>query len=764
MEATADSQEQQQIYHSPGRQQNRTTTITSIRPSPPEPQLEYLQFDLRDHSKHAVGSYSLNEQQVHLERTSAAANFNSTAFEQLEHTQFSSLPNECLSHPTGVHLATQSPMNEGSAQASPTISATSFGCNDTQLALMDIRAEELNFSEIKQVWLVKSWQEILFRAAFVVPIVLLGLLGNSTIIYSMCRFKQIRSKPTNIFILNMALADLLTTIVCPNAALLTDIYQFYVLGAFVCRTEGFIKITCLLVSAYSLIVLSFDWFLSVVKPCRTRIGIKQAWLTLVSIWMISIMMAAPLLFSRVLRERQWKDLVEVWCCELIQYTKYYWVCITLFLIYLPTFVMTIVLIVILAQMDRFEAKLRRSPYIASTASRAGGLSSLSGRSSTSMMRSWSFSTALDTNTANHHQANRHSDTNSGASLTTATNVALVATTIARGPVPNVGRLINSPHNSSISISMKYRRRIVKILFFYLLTSIVCWTPLQFTIIYRHFRSEAVPADWFFELTFFSQLSASLSAAMNPIIFGFLSQPFRHIVVKSWMFRLLDKLLATNTTRGAKTEDGARIVAGEHQMSQMKPPQAVSHNQQRQQQNNHNPDLNLNRNSGFRAPHEQPKLTIGSVERQANSHHASRSSHTFTGHTASRRSTDVTHHYKLRPRSSSIMNHHHHLKHAHHQRLSVQRSNSSMANGAEARQVHSNHSKRVSFKRTSGRKAGASAGVPNLNLDLGLNLKRSSNGFENGAYVNDNEPDNACKQPRENPSNMNGHSSDVAEED
>lgn len=131
----------------------------------------------------------------------------------------------------------------------------------------------------------------------------------------MCRFKPFRSKPTNIFILNMAIADLLTTMVCPTVALFTHIYQFYVLGSFICRFEGFVKVTCLLVSSYSLIVLSSDWLLCVVKPCRTRITIKQSWFALVTIWISSVIMASPLFIWRKLKERQFKDLVEVWCCE-----------------------------------------------------------------------------------------------------------------------------------------------------------------------------------------------------------------------------------------------------------------------------------------------------------------------------------------------------------------------------------------------------------------------------------------------------------------
>lgn len=162
---------------------------------------------------------------------------------------------------------------------------------------------------------------------------------------------------------------------------------------------------------------------------------------------------------------------------MIQYTKYYWVVINFFLIYLPTFFMTIVLVIILAQMDKFEAKLRRSRTTQS--------------------------------------------------------------------------------NSSLTINMNYRRRIVKILFTYLLTSIICWTPLQVFIIYRHFRTQSKAAAWFFELNFFTSLSASLTAATNPIIFGFLSQPFRKVVRKTLMFKFFDKIMTTNSAAAAKNNSHNR---------------------------------------------------------------------------------------------------------------------------------------------------------------------------------------------------------------
>lgn len=217
-------------------------------------------------------------------------------------------------------------------------------------------------------------------------------------------------------------------------------------------------------------------------------------------------------------------------CTEIQYTKYYWVCMTLFLVYLPTCTMIIVLLVILAQMDKFEAKLRRSRQHQQHQKQQQQQGQSSAPSTT-------MTTVMDNSElAGHHQ------------LSSARPASSCSGQL--GQAQATGGQAQVSLKSSLSISIKYRRRIMKILFFYLLTSIVCWTPLQSLIVYRHFRTAAMPADWFFELAFYAQLCASLSAAMNPIIFGFLSEPFRRFVAKSWMFRLFDKVLMRRAAAAA----------------------------------------------------------------------------------------------------------------------------------------------------------------------------------------------------------------------
>lgn len=87
---------------------------------------------------------------------------------------------------------------------------------------------------------------------------------------------------------------------------------------------------------------------------------------------------------------------------------------------------------------------------------------------------------------------------------------------------------------SLNVNMKYRRHIVSILLIYLLVSVVCWAPLNLSIIYRLMTIRKTSfANTFLEFNFFCELAVATSAALNPIIFGFLSRPFRQLMSRFW---------------------------------------------------------------------------------------------------------------------------------------------------------------------------------------------------------------------------------------
>lgn len=118
------------------------------------------------------------------------------------------------------------------------------------------------------------------------------------------------------------------------------------------------------------------------------------------------------------------------------------------------------------------------------------------------------------------------------------------------------------HNSQPPISVRYKKRMLKILFFYLLTSLLCWSPLLFCLVYRVVRKPTEVPQWFYLLIFIATLLSSLSAVLNPIIFGFISQPYREILSNLFRVDFFGKLMCS---KGNPKDASDRRQDDAHQM-------------------------------------------------------------------------------------------------------------------------------------------------------------------------------------------------------
>ena len=77
--------------------------------------------------------------------------------------------------------------------------------------------------------LMKDW-ECALKIGFYIPIWLISFLGNSFVFYLMCTNRFLRTS-INIFIWNLASADLASILLFPWINLCSDLYQMYILGA-----------------------------------------------------------------------------------------------------------------------------------------------------------------------------------------------------------------------------------------------------------------------------------------------------------------------------------------------------------------------------------------------------------------------------------------------------------------------------------------------------------------------------------------------------
>lgn len=186
----------------------------------------------------------------------------------------------------------------------------------------------------------------------------MSLSGNYLILHVLYKFKQTR-KCANIFIGNMAIADLLSTIFLTLPGIATSVHYNYPLGDY-CKYESVLKNWCLVASQLSLITLSADRLKKVLLPFRKSMRLRRALVLCASIWIIAIGVAAPNAAFRTLHHRHWKDFDEIWCGEEKKGVQTYWLTILAILIYVPLLLMLVFYTAILCQMKKYEQRLNDS--------------------------------------------------------------------------------------------------------------------------------------------------------------------------------------------------------------------------------------------------------------------------------------------------------------------------------------------------------------------------------------------------------------------
>ncbi|XP_045476198.1 orexin receptor type 2-like [Harmonia axyridis] len=211
---------------------------------------------------------------------------------------------------------------------------------------------------INEIWTVKPLKRILLDIAVILPVVLIGLAGNFLLIFTLITNKHLQT-PTNLMIGNMALADMLSLLIHPWVYIITyDIFQNYVLGEFVCKTEAALESAILISSVISLSVISYDRLTSIAVN-STALDIRRTKICMVLTWVTGFILSSPQVFLRKYKERQWKDFLETMCGENPIIIKIYWPTIITVLVWIPLSIMIVCYISIFAKLRRFEKVVLR---------------------------------------------------------------------------------------------------------------------------------------------------------------------------------------------------------------------------------------------------------------------------------------------------------------------------------------------------------------------------------------------------------------------
>lgn len=142
---------------------------------------------------------------------------------------------------------------------------------------------------------------------------LLGLIGNLLIVYTVARFQRMRSI-SNVFLASLATADLLIVLLCIPVKFGQLFSYTWTLGEFGCKFILYIQHVSMICSVLNLTFLSIERYYAVIHPVRSRYlcTFSQARRVIVFIWLAAFLTAVPIIFVQT-HEQVGTRRLAYWC-------------------------------------------------------------------------------------------------------------------------------------------------------------------------------------------------------------------------------------------------------------------------------------------------------------------------------------------------------------------------------------------------------------------------------------------------------------------
>ena len=136
----------------------------------------------------------------------------------------------------------------------------------------------------------------------IVPVVfglitLTGIAGNVLVIYVIACRNKMRSA-TNLLLLNLAVADLVFVIVCPPVSAYVNARRHWPFGVLACKLMHYLVNVCGYVTVYSLVVIAFIRYLTIVHSQRSvRVREPSNVIAMIlAVWTIMLLFNTPVLW------------------------------------------------------------------------------------------------------------------------------------------------------------------------------------------------------------------------------------------------------------------------------------------------------------------------------------------------------------------------------------------------------------------------------------------------------------------------------------
>ncbi len=128
-------------------------------------------------------------------------------------------------------------------------------------------------------------------------IIIFGTIGNSVIFYIFLTNIKLRNV-RNAFMANLAISNILLITICTPSYLLQFMNRNWIFGTFWCKFLNSLQIIIILVSAFSIMMISIDRWMCIVYSHSRHFRAKDTMILIGFIWLVSILLALPTFVKR----------------------------------------------------------------------------------------------------------------------------------------------------------------------------------------------------------------------------------------------------------------------------------------------------------------------------------------------------------------------------------------------------------------------------------------------------------------------------------
>ena len=152
---------------------------------------------------------------------------------------------------------------------------------------------------------------------------LIGLVGNVMVLYVFARNRHMRT-PTNAFLGNLAVCDLMVVCMCMPFAIAIEVYYNWIYGDIMCKVVNFVQGLSVTSSILTLAVISAERFYAIKCPFKARTfqSKKRIYKIIGVIWFSSAILVLPVVFVR--RQKETEKILTISLCACVEHWPFRW--------------------------------------------------------------------------------------------------------------------------------------------------------------------------------------------------------------------------------------------------------------------------------------------------------------------------------------------------------------------------------------------------------------------------------------------------------